>query len=252
MKNVFISYSNEDYSFAKDLFERLSSDGVNCFFDKETIQWGDNWILSLAEALAKADYVILIISRNYITSKWTTYESTIAMIDDPNGETRKIRPLLLDDCELPNRLKTIQYIDVSSKELFEKNYPTICTELGGKIIKSNQFHKKDFFVKNKSKEDGYTNLAKITYKQLNEANCLSEFSKIFNTETKAINILEDCEVPMEKIIQPFSGMTPFGYWKLIFRELEKGLIDSGLIKFILAAINEYPHNEKFKYFVNNL
>ena len=47
MPKVFLSYNRKDEAFVQELYRRLKRDGVDCFFDKESIQWGENWVLAL-------------------------------------------------------------------------------------------------------------------------------------------------------------------------------------------------------------
>jgi hypothetical protein len=49
---VFLSHSGKDKDFVKELWRRLTRDGVSCFFDIESIGWGENWVKALERALA--------------------------------------------------------------------------------------------------------------------------------------------------------------------------------------------------------
>ena len=82
-------------------------DGVNCFFDKKSIQWGENWVMALEKGLDEADIVVVVLSPDYMDSEWGRFEHNISMIDDPRNISRKIRPLLLKDFEIPLFLRHI-------------------------------------------------------------------------------------------------------------------------------------------------
>ena len=43
MSQAFLSYSRADTPFAEELYRRLIRDGVDCFYDQESIAWGANW-----------------------------------------------------------------------------------------------------------------------------------------------------------------------------------------------------------------
>ena len=135
MKTAFLSYSHKDSQFVEELHRRLVRDGVNCFFDKISIQWGENWVMALEKGLDKADFVVIVLSPHYMESEWGKLEYITSMLDDPNHVKRKIKPLLLTQCNIPRFLKPVQLIDVSSHALFEHHYPTICSELGGAVVK---------------------------------------------------------------------------------------------------------------------
>ena len=53
MSRVFLSYSGKNEDFVKDLYLRLSKDGVECFFAKESIAWGANWVRELERGIAE-------------------------------------------------------------------------------------------------------------------------------------------------------------------------------------------------------
>ena len=140
MSKVFLSYSHRDESFVTALFRRLTGDGVECFFDKESIGWGDNWVLELEKGLDECDLIVPILTPEFCRSEWAKLERTAIQADDPAGVKKKIRPLLLKECKevLPRFLKPIQYIDVSTDDTFEKNYPAICSRLGGVYIEEEE------------------------------------------------------------------------------------------------------------------
>jgi hypothetical protein len=135
MSKVFLSYSRKNEAFVEKLFKRLTRDRVDCFFDKESIAWGANWYLELEKGIDEADSIVLILSPEFCQSEWTYIEQSSARLKDPNNLKRKIKPLLLEPCEnhIPTFLQTIQQIDISTNDLFEKNYPKICKELGGTV-----------------------------------------------------------------------------------------------------------------------
>ena len=56
---VFLSHSSKDKEFVKELYRRLTRDGVGCFFDSESIGWGDNWVKALEKAIEQCDLLCL-------------------------------------------------------------------------------------------------------------------------------------------------------------------------------------------------
>jgi tetratricopeptide (TPR) repeat protein len=133
MARVFLSHSSKDKPFVRELHRRLKRDGVVCFFDEESIEWGANFVVSLERGIDECEFFVAVLSPEFVQSKWVKLERTSAMADDPAGLERKMRPLLLQACEVPRFLKPIQLIDVSTAALFEENYPRICQSLGGAV-----------------------------------------------------------------------------------------------------------------------
>jgi hypothetical protein len=128
-KKVFISYSHNDSDFVEKFYGQLKKDGVTCFFDKESIKWGDNWVGALERGLEKSDIIIPVLSPNYLESEWSKVECLCGFSDDPSGKNRIIRPLMYKQCRASGFLKNIQHIDVQTSHTFKQNYPTILKEL---------------------------------------------------------------------------------------------------------------------------
>jgi hypothetical protein len=124
-KKVFISYSHKDIDFVEKLYQKLKKDGVTCFFDKDSIQWGEHWVLALERGLEESDIVIPVLSENYFESEWAKVENLFKISGDPLGEQRRIRPLMYKKCQVSGFLKNINYIDVQTNPLFKHNYPKI-------------------------------------------------------------------------------------------------------------------------------
>src|SRR5215472_1480799 len=130
---VFLSHSSKDKDFVRELYRRLTRDGVSCFFDTESIGWGQNWVRALERAMDECEFVVFVLSPDFCNSDWVETERTSSLADDPRG--RKVRPLMLRPCRdlptFPRFLRQVQTIDVSTAANFEANYPQICRELGG-------------------------------------------------------------------------------------------------------------------------
>ena len=132
---VFLSHSSKDKEFVKELYRRLTRDGVTCFFDIESIGWGHNWVKALERAIDECEYIVFVLSPDFCNSEWVEVERTSSIADDPAALKRKVRPLLLHPCRhlpsFPRFLRQVQAVDVSTGTLFEQNYPRICSDLGG-------------------------------------------------------------------------------------------------------------------------
>lgn len=74
-QDVFISHANKDKEdFVDDLYQSLNLLGVNIFYDKESLEWGDKWKDKILEGTEKAEFAIIVISENFFGGEWTTKE----------------------------------------------------------------------------------------------------------------------------------------------------------------------------------
>ena len=72
---------------------------------------------------------------------------------------------------------------------------------------------------------------------------LKEISKLFSTEGAASHLLDAIGVEKGIVRPPFSGLTPYEYWRYLHQELENGLLDQGWEQLIKKALERYPHNK---------
>lgn len=72
--NIFISYSHTDNAFALELSSALESDGYDVFIDNK-IPIGNNIYKDIGEGIAKADAVIVVISKNSNKSHFVANKS---------------------------------------------------------------------------------------------------------------------------------------------------------------------------------
>lgn len=75
MYDVFISHANADkLGYVNELKESLDKLKINIFYDKDTLEWGDNWKDKILEGVAKAEFAIIVISENFFGREWTEKE----------------------------------------------------------------------------------------------------------------------------------------------------------------------------------
>ena len=75
MYDVFISHANSDKEeYVNDLKSSIDQLGVNIFYDKDTLQWGDNWKQKLLEGIETAEFAIIVISKSFFGREWTEKE----------------------------------------------------------------------------------------------------------------------------------------------------------------------------------
>jgi len=70
---LFLSYASEEKAFAEKLHEALK-DKFDIWFDQEAIRLGENIAYRLPEGIRSSDYAVVVLSRSYMTKKWTQEE----------------------------------------------------------------------------------------------------------------------------------------------------------------------------------
>ena len=73
--DVFISHANKDKEeLVEELYRSLNKLGVSIFYDKESLEWGDNWKDRILNGTKKAEFAIIVISENFFDREWTERE----------------------------------------------------------------------------------------------------------------------------------------------------------------------------------
>ncbi len=75
MYDVFLSHANKDKAdIVERLYESLNKLGINIFYDKASLEWGDNWKDRILDGTQKAEFAIIVISENFFDSEWNERE----------------------------------------------------------------------------------------------------------------------------------------------------------------------------------
>jgi formylglycine-generating enzyme required for sulfatase activity len=133
MSAIFLSYAGVDREIATQVALGLKGTGVDVWWDREGIGWGDNWIQKLEDALTQCTgYVILVGSSG--VRKWVKFELSLAIKRHIEQEL-PIFPLLLPGVTpdaLPPFLATLQAKPLPEK-LSDIDYGNMATWLSRKV-----------------------------------------------------------------------------------------------------------------------
>ena len=92
MYDVFISHANQDKTaYVDDLKKSLDKLNIQVFYDKDTLEWGDNWKNKILEGVKKAEFAIIVISDNFFGREWTEKE----LMDFLNRQNQKGQKIIL-------------------------------------------------------------------------------------------------------------------------------------------------------------
>ena len=90
--DVFISHANKDKTdLVEELYQSLKMLGVQIFYDKESLEWGDNWKDKILNGTKKAELAIIVISENFFDREWTERE----LVEFLNRQDRNGQKLIL-------------------------------------------------------------------------------------------------------------------------------------------------------------
>ena len=108
---VFISHSYADSKFVEKLRTELIKNGIEVWIDKNILKVGDNIAQKIDNALNEADYIIFVLSKESVNSKWVQLELSTTLNNEISREQLYIIPIIIDDCDIPFELKNRFYAD---------------------------------------------------------------------------------------------------------------------------------------------
>ncbi len=111
MSRVFISHSGQDSEFAARLCDDLAMAGHRPWIHDLEVGAGDEIIDRIQEGLRDCPYMIVILSRSAVESKWVDTEWKERLWGEI--KTRTLIPVLTEPCDIPMFLRTRRYADFS-------------------------------------------------------------------------------------------------------------------------------------------
>ena len=111
---TFISYSRKDKEFALKFARELKSTGYLVWLDQLDIPTGARWDDAVERALRECEIFLIILTTASISSENVKDEIGYAI-----DHGKRIVPVLLEECEIPLRLRRFQYVDFSEMKFGE-------------------------------------------------------------------------------------------------------------------------------------
>ena len=136
MYDVFLSHASKDKStYVEELKQTLDILGVQVFYDKDTIEWGDAWKKKIYEGLEKSEFAIMVISENFFDREWTELELK-ELLERQNEEGQKLILPILHNIT-PEQLKAKYPIvaDIQAIESKDNSYEKIALLFARQLIK---------------------------------------------------------------------------------------------------------------------
>ncbi len=111
---VFISHSSEDLPEAKNIARWCKDIGLSTWVDEEEIKIGESWREKIAGAIEESQFVIVLISKEALKSKWMSREWDVLCEEKWSRPDIKILPIKWEDVKSPPFL--CEYKDLHIKK----------------------------------------------------------------------------------------------------------------------------------------
>jgi len=135
-RSVFVSYSSKQGSWVLDrLVPCLRAASVEVFVDKERFEAGKAVMESMDEWQEKADLSLLVLTPDYLSSKYCMHELEQAVKKDRSFKKGLVIPIVREDCRLPDKVRRaellhVDLIDEDNQDQWRKLFDACEADLG--------------------------------------------------------------------------------------------------------------------------
>lgn len=116
MTDFFVSYTHKDQKWAEWIAFVLEEAGFTTKIQSWDFRPGSNFVLEMQEAAENAERTVLVLSPDYLSSKMAAPEWAAAFAKDPQGQDRRIVPVMVRECQPTGLLPTIVQIRIYNLE----------------------------------------------------------------------------------------------------------------------------------------
>src|SRR5689334_5588452 len=100
-RSVFISYSHKDAAWKDRLVTHLAGlqrQGLLSFWEDHGIAAGADWRHEIEKAVSEAQVAVLLVSADFLASKFIAEAEVPALLDRAKRESLRIVPILIEPC----------------------------------------------------------------------------------------------------------------------------------------------------------
>ncbi|AGC44954.1 hypothetical protein MYSTI_03648 [Myxococcus stipitatus DSM 14675] len=114
--DVFIDYATADAPWVRDsLLPYLEAAGLRIGIDFRSFKVGHSNLENRGHTLEISQWTILVLTPAWLREDWTGFEAILNQSTDRSGLLRRLLPVTLEKCDLPNTLSTLTQTDLTSK-----------------------------------------------------------------------------------------------------------------------------------------
>ncbi|WP_391531140.1 toll/interleukin-1 receptor domain-containing protein, partial [Candidatus Frankia nodulisporulans] len=108
----FVSYTATDRPWSEWIAWQLEENGYQVLVQAWDFVPGVDWRRKMDQGVAHATRTIAVVSAAYLISVYGGEEWRAARAADPEGLQRRLLPMRVEDCDLPDELQTVVSVDL--------------------------------------------------------------------------------------------------------------------------------------------
>jgi formylglycine-generating enzyme required for sulfatase activity len=120
---IFISYAREDQQRVEALYQKLLAAGYQPWLDREHLLPGQKWEPVIKQALEQSDFALVCLSATSINKRGFLQKEIKKALEHAEEKLEDdvwLIPARLDDCEVPQALSDIQWVDLFEDDGFDQ------------------------------------------------------------------------------------------------------------------------------------
>lgn len=155
LKDIFICHASEDKpEIIKPLVAAFKREGISYWYDEAEIKWGDSIPDKINKGLRISRYVIVVISKSFLSKNWPKRELNSALnIEASTGKVR-VLPLIVGTDKVRKEIfQKYPILNDKSYLVWENDVKKIVDALKDRLGKTNKIFEDDNLVIEKSDYD---------------------------------------------------------------------------------------------------
>jgi hypothetical protein len=119
---VFLCHSSGDKKAVRELYAKLTADGLDPWLDEKKLLPGQDWKYEISKAVRKSSAIVVCISKNSASKEGflqREIKDALDVADEKPEGTIFIIPARLEDCEIPERLRRWQWVNLFHEEGYD-------------------------------------------------------------------------------------------------------------------------------------
>jgi hypothetical protein len=130
---IFVCHASEDKPRVAELYHKLKGAGYHPWLDKEDLLPGQDWRHEIEKIIRDPHNIVVVcLSCNSITKRGVVQQEikwALDVLDQMPEDTIYLIPARLEDCQVPDRLSQLHWVDLYEPDGFEN----LCRSLGLEI-----------------------------------------------------------------------------------------------------------------------
>jgi AAA-like domain/TIR domain len=130
--DVFLSHSGSQKPLVRAIVHQWRELGLRVFFDEDTIEPGSDINEALDCGCENSRHVVLMITRESMTSEWVASEIQRARHLDPAARRRRLKPVLLEsvpEAEIPSGVARLSWTNLADDATRQQQYQSLLKSL---------------------------------------------------------------------------------------------------------------------------